>query len=82
MVHVYYVTMSYVMYIYNVLLFVRFSPFVKSGTESFILGLTHLKREPKLNEIVKIVVSVTYKHTHNYNSIVVHIHCVRPCDID
>ena len=65
MVHVYYLTMFYVMYIYsnNILLFVRFSPFVKSGTENFILGLTHLKREPKESEIVNIVVSVTYKHT-------------------
>ena len=80
---IYYVAMFYVMYIYNVhvLLFVRFSPFVKSGTEHFILGLTHLKREPKENEIVKIIVSVNiniHVHVlaHNYNSIVVHVHTV------
>ena len=35
----------------------RFSPFVKTGTEGFILGSMSLKRDPRATEIVKIVVS-------------------------
>ena len=36
---------------------IRFSPFVKTGTEAFILGSVTIKKDVRPNEIVKVVVS-------------------------
>lgn len=36
---------------------VRFTPFVKTGTEAFILGSVTIKKDIRPNEIVKVVVS-------------------------
>ncbi len=50
----------------------RFSPFVKTGSEGFILGSLSLKREPRVNEIIKIIVSMVLQYTCS-NYIILHL---------